>query len=347
MFIYIGHASIRCLCIISLCVLHLGKSQFSSRNATVSYLSFPSLWRFLDSYIPLFSYKDTSINFKFLFNTPPVYFLILHTVSQQFQQLFITVPGSSAPNSISPLLPLALAIFRLRRTQYLSHFICRGISWRPAPFGGINASLKALSDQLQSPSSRAVVLGWPAVERPTQLSSPVSFRSFHSLPTVHRHSRLCHCFSNCRSVCLPVRQSVCRYSFMLHTVVCACKYICMCICVSFAVVVDGHLLAALLASVWLPFYAPQMKMQTDNGRQRRLRIWLRERTTTTRTTTSDDDVALLKTMAATAVGAVRWQHGHMPHAACRMPLCSIHFLHAFELWAMAWQGHRETHKNIY
>lgn len=132
-------------------------------------------------------------------------------------------------------------------------------------------------------------------------------------------------------VCLSVSLSVCRYSFMLHTVVCACKYICMCICVSFAVVVDGHLLAALLASVWLPFYAPQMKMQTDNGRQRRLRIWLRERTTTTRTTTSDDDVALLKTMAATAVGAVRWQHGHMPHAACRMPLCSIHFLHAFEL----------------
>lgn len=159
MFIYIGHASIRCLCIISLCVLHFGKSQFSSSDATVSSLSFPSLWLFIDSYIPLFSYKDTSINFKFLLNIPPVYFLILHTVSQQFQQLFITVPGSSAPNSISPLLPLALAIFRLRRTQYLSHFICRGISWRPAPFGGINASLKALTDQLQSPSSRAVVLG--------------------------------------------------------------------------------------------------------------------------------------------------------------------------------------------
>lgn len=157
MFIYIGHASIRCLCIISLCVLHLGNSQFSSSDATV--LSFPSLWLFLDSYMPLFPYKDTSINFKFLLNIPPVYFLILHTVSQQFQQLFITVPGSSAPNSISPLLPLALAIFRLRRTQYLSHFICRGISWRPAPFGGINASLKALTDQLQSPSSRAVVLG--------------------------------------------------------------------------------------------------------------------------------------------------------------------------------------------
>lgn len=47
---------------------------------------------------------------------------------------------------------------------------------------------------------------------------------------------------------------------------------------------------------------------------------------------SDDDVALLKTMAATAVGAVRWQHGHMSHAACRFT-ASISCMHLnYELW---------------
>lgn len=43
---------------------------------------------------------------------------------------------------------------------------------------------------------------------------------------------------------------------------------------AFVVVADGHLLAALLPSVWLPFYAPQMKMQTDNGRQSTTSTWM-------------------------------------------------------------------------
>lgn len=178
--------------------------------------------------ISLFSYKYNSMNLNFQLNILP----ILHTVFQHFQQLFITVPGSSAPNSISPLLPLALAIFRLRRTQYLSHFICRGISWRPAPFGGINASLKALTDQLQSPLSRAVVLGWPAVERHTHSSA---LRSRFPVSTVYQLSTdTADCVTVsptvAQSVRLSVSLSVCLSLFLYAACSCICVFVCAFVC---------------------------------------------------------------------------------------------------------------------
>lgn len=77
---------------------------------------------------------------------------------------------------------------------------------------------------------------------------------------------------------------------------------------AFAVVADGHLLAAPL----LPFYAPQMKMQTDNGRQPTTTSM--RTSTRTRTTTSDDDVALLKTMEPTKLKPAQISPGSLATA---------------------------------
>lgn len=87
---------------------------------------------------------------------------------------------------------------------------------------------------------------------------------------------------------------------------------------AFAVVVDGHLLASLLPSVGLlPFYAPQMKMQTDNGRHPTTTSM--RTTTRTRTTTSDDDVALQETMKPTELKPAQISPGSLA-AALQYPL---------------------------
>lgn len=114
---------------ISLCGLHFGKSQFSSSDATVSSLSFPSLWLFIDSYIPLFSYKDTSINLKFLHNIPPVYFLF-------------------CAHCISAVSAVIYNCARKQRTQFNFPFAASGSRYFPAAPHSIFKSFHLSRDQL-------------------------------------------------------------------------------------------------------------------------------------------------------------------------------------------------------